>query len=40
MKVLKIMEVAGRVLLAGVLIASNFIMNVIGLIIGAIMSQK
>ena len=40
MKVLKIMEVAGRVLLAGVLIVGNLVMNVIGLIIGAITSQK
>ena len=36
MKLLKWLEVAGRVLLAGVLIVGNVIMNVIGLIIGAI----
>ena len=40
MKLLKWLEVAGRVLLAGVLIVGNVIMNVIGLIIGAITSQK
>lgn len=40
MKLLKLLEVAGRVLLAGVLIVGNVIMNVIGLIIGAITSQK
>ena len=33
MKLLKWLEVAGRVLLAGVLIVGNVIMNVIGLII-------
>ena len=37
---MKLLEVAGRVLLAGVLIVENVIMNVIGLIIGAITSQK
>ena len=37
---MKLLEVAGRVLLAGVLIVGNVIMNVIGLIIGAITSQK
>ena len=40
MKLLKWLEVAGRVLLAGVLIVGNVIMNVIGFIIGAITSQK
>ena len=40
MKSLKLLEVAGRFLLAGGLIVGNVIMNVIGLIIGAIMSQK
>ena len=40
MKILKLLEVAGRVLLAGVLIVGNVIMNVIGLIISAITSQK
>ena len=39
-KIMKLLEVAGRVLLAGVLIVGNVIMNVIGLIIGAITSQK
>lgn len=34
MKLLKWLEVAGRVLLAGVLIVVNVIMNVIGLING------
>ena len=37
---MKLLEVAGRVLLAGILIEGNVIMNVIGLIIGAITSQK
>lgn len=37
---MKLLEVAGRVLLAGVLIVGNLIMNVIGLIIGVITSQK
>ena len=37
---MKLLEVAGRVLLAGVLIVGNLVMNVIGLIIGAITSQK
>ena len=37
---MKLLEVAGRVLLAGVLIVGNVIMNAIGLIIGAITSQK
>ena len=37
---MKLLEVAGRVLLVGVLIVGNVIMNVIGLIIGAIASQK
>ena len=40
MKLLKWLEVAGRVLLASVLIVGNVIMNVIGLIIGTITSQK
>lgn len=40
MKLLKWLEVAGGVLLAGVLIVGNLVMNVIGLIIGAITSQK
>ena len=39
-EILKLLEVAGRVLLAGVLIVGNVIMNVIGLIIGVITSQK
>lgn len=38
MKLLKVLNVTGRVLLAGVLIVVNVIMNVIGLIIGAITS--
>ena len=37
---MKLLEVAGRVLLTGVLIVGSVIMNVIGLIIGAITSQK
>ncbi len=37
---MKLLKVAGRVLLAGILIVGNVIMNVIGLIIGAITSQK
>lgn len=37
---MKLLEVAGRVLLAGVLIVGNLVMNVIGLIIGTITSQK
>ena len=37
---MKLLEVAGRVLLAGVLIVGNLVMNVIGLIIGAITSKK
>ena len=37
---MKLLEVAGKVLLAGALIVGNVIMNVIGLIIGAITSQK
>ena len=37
---MKLLGVAGRVLLAGVLIVGNVIMNVIGRIIGAITSQK
>ena len=40
MKLLKWLEVAGRVLLAGVLVAGHLIVSVIGLIIGAITSQK
>ena len=40
MKILKWLEVAGRVLLAGVLIVGNLVMSVIGLIIGAITLQK
>ena len=39
-KELKLLEVAGRVLLAGVLIAGHLITEAIGLIIGAIASQK
>lgn len=37
---MKLLEVAGRVLLAGVLIVGNVAMNVLGLIIGALTSQK
>ena len=40
MKILKWLAVEGRVLLAGALIVGNVIMNVVGLIIGAITSQK
>ena len=40
MKLLKWLEVAGRVLLAGVLIIGHIIMGVIGLIICAVTSQK
>ncbi len=37
---MKALRVFGRVLLAGFLVVGNLIMNVIGLIIGAITSQK
>lgn len=40
MKLLKLLEVAGRVLLAGILITGHFVSEVIGLIIGAVTSQK
>ena len=40
MKALKILEVAGKFLLAGILIIGHCVMNVVGLIIGAITSQK
>lgn len=40
MKLLKLLEVAGKILLAGVLIIGHFVMNVIGLIVGAITSQR
>lgn len=39
MKLLKILEVAGRFLLAGVLIIGHCIVCVIGLIIGVITNQ-
>lgn len=38
MKLLKVLNVTGRILFAGLLIVVNVIMNVIGLIIGAITS--
>ena len=38
MKLLKVLNVTGRILFAGLLIVGNVIMNVIGLIIGAITS--
>lgn len=40
MKLLKWLEVAGRVLLAGLLIISHIIMGIIGIIICAVTSQK
>lgn len=40
MKVLKLLKVAVIVLLVGVLIIGRFVMNFIGLIIGAISSQR
>lgn len=40
MKVLKLLKVAVIVLLVGVLIIGRFVMNFIGLIIGAILSQR
>lgn len=40
MKLLKWLEVAGRVLLAGLLIISRIIMGIIGIIICAVTSQK
>lgn len=38
MKLLKVLNVTGRILFAGLLIVGNVIMNVIGLIIGTIRS--
>ncbi len=37
---MKVLKVFGRILLAGILLIGHCVMNVIGLIIGAITSQK
>ena len=40
MKLLKVLNVTGRILFAGLLIIGHIIMDVIGLIICAVTSQK